>query len=87
MEVVCRSCPCWSFSLAYLASGSATPHSHGCCWASVAFSCSALICSSLVCHFDWQEQTSTDAVEPNVLSKVECMMLLLLAASFEPSSC
>jgi len=53
----------------------------------MAFSCSVLICSSLVCHSDWQEQTSADAVEPDVLSKVECLMLLLLAASSEPSSC
>jgi hypothetical protein len=60
--------------LAYLASGSTNPHSYGCYWASAAFSCSALICSSLVCHFNWQEQTAADAVEPNVPSKVECLM-------------
>jgi len=35
---------------------------------------STLICSSLVCHSDWQEQTSADAWEPDVLSKVECLM-------------
>jgi hypothetical protein len=32
-----------------------------------------LICSSLVCHFDWQKQIAADAVEPDVLSKVECL--------------
>jgi hypothetical protein len=74
MAVACRSCPCCPFSLAYLASGSETLHSHGNYWASAAFSCSALICSSLVCHFDWQEQTTADAVEPDVLLKVECLM-------------
>jgi hypothetical protein len=50
----------------------------------VAFSCSALICSSLVCHSNWQEQTAADAVEPNLLSEVECLMLL--EAPFEPST-
>jgi hypothetical protein len=36
-------------------------------------SCSALICSSLVCHFDWQEQITVvvaDAVAPDILPKV-----------------
>jgi hypothetical protein len=36
----------------------------------VASSCSALICLSWVCHFDWQEQiadVAADAVEPDVM--------------------
>jgi hypothetical protein len=33
-----------------------------------------LICSSLFCHFDWQEQTAADVVEPDVPLKVECQM-------------
>jgi hypothetical protein len=56
---------------------------------SVAFSCSALICSSLICHYDWQEQTSAvaaDAVEPEMPSEVECLIQLLLAAPSEPST-
>jgi hypothetical protein len=57
--MVCRSCPCWPYSLAYLVLGSTILHSHGCHWASAAFSYSALICSSLVCHSDWPEQTFT----------------------------
>jgi hypothetical protein len=40
----------------------------------VAFSFSVLICSSLICHSDWQEQTPADAVEPDVPSKVEYLM-------------
>jgi hypothetical protein len=44
--------------------GSVILHSHGYYWASLAFSCSALICSSSVCHSDWQERTFADAVEP-----------------------
>jgi hypothetical protein len=36
----------------------------------VAYSCSALICFSCVCHFDWQEQifaNAADAEEPDVM--------------------
>jgi hypothetical protein len=40
----------------------------------MAFPCSALICSSLVCHFDWQEQTSTDDMELEKPSEVECLI-------------
>jgi hypothetical protein len=74
VEMVCGSCSCWPFFLAYLALGSETFHSHGSYWAFAAFCCSSLIWSSLVCHSDWQEQTSADAVELDVLSEVECLM-------------
>jgi len=39
----------------------------------VASSCSALICLSWICHFDWQEQiaaVATNAVEPDAESEV-----------------
>jgi hypothetical protein len=55
--------------LSILVLGSSILHSDGCHWASAAFSCRVLICSSLVCHFDWQEQTSADAMKPE-----ECLM-------------
>jgi hypothetical protein len=58
--------PCWPFSLPYLASGSTTPHSYGCYWASATFSCSALTFSSLVCHSDWQEQIAANAIRGRV---------------------
>jgi hypothetical protein len=72
VAVVCKSCSCCPFFLAYLVLGSAILHSHSCHWASAVFSRSALIRSSLVCHNDWQDQTSvvaTDAVEPEVPSE------------------
>jgi hypothetical protein len=62
----CSYCP---FYLATLVTRSATFHRHGCYRAFAAFSCSALISSS--------EQTfvvATDAMEPDVLSKVEYLM-------------
>ncbi|XP_062167007.1 hydroxycinnamoyl-CoA:piscidic acid hydroxycinnamoyltransferase-like [Alnus glutinosa] len=42
----------------------ATLYRIGCSQASVAYSCSALICLSWICHSDWQEQIA-DAVESN----------------------
>jgi hypothetical protein len=45
-----------------------------------------LICSSLIYHSDWQEQTTADVVEPDVPSEVECLMLLLLAVPSKPST-
>jgi hypothetical protein len=53
------------------------PHSHGCYWAFAAFSWSTLICSSAV---------AADVMEPDVLSKVKCLMYLLLLAPSEPST-
>jgi hypothetical protein len=59
-------CP---FSSSSLVTSSATFHRHGCYWAFAAFTCSALMCSS--------EQTAVvaaDAIEPDVLPKVEYLM-------------
>jgi hypothetical protein len=61
-------CPSISASSA---SKYATPHEIG--LFSTAYSCIALICSSWVCHSDWQEQivvVAADAVEPDALPEV-----------------
>jgi hypothetical protein len=62
-------CSYYPFSSAYLVTSSATLHRHGCYCHFVAFSCSAMMCSL--------EQTvvvAADAVEPDVLPKVEYLM-------------
>jgi hypothetical protein len=64
--VYCLYCP---FSSAYLVTSSAILHRHGCYWAFVTFSCSALMC-----YLEQTAVVTADAVEPDVPPKVEYLM-------------